>query len=63
MSNCNTLKKVQQAIDDGVDIDIAIPMDMRYMSIECRKELCMMYIKYGSNEDRKEICRKVIELC
>ena len=57
MNDCKTIKEVTEEVIKSGNAEI-IPYDIGDLSVECRKELYLLYIKYGKDEGRKEVCKK-----
>ena len=57
MNDCKTIKEVTEEVIKSGNAEI-IPYDIGDLSVDCRKELYLLYIKYGKDEGRKEVCKK-----
>ena len=54
MSDCKTIKEITEEVIKTGNAEI-IPYDIGELSVDCRKELYLLYIKYGKNEERIKI--------
>ena len=55
--DCKTIKEITEEVIKTGNAEI-IPYDIGELSVDCRKELYLLYIKYGKDESRVEVCKK-----
>lgn len=55
--DCEAIQDIINKIELGYDPDKVMPYDLRAFSADCRRELLMIYIKYGGDVKRKELAK------
>lgn len=63
MSNndCVIIKEINKRLQYGESIEDLIPFNLEPFSDDVKKELLMLYLKYGNNEHRIELCTNILK--
>ena len=55
---CEFIEQITARLHAGEDPEKVVPYDLQGLPPSCRKEVYMLYLKFGGNERRREAARK-----
>lgn len=58
---CRIIEKINRRLMNGEDPEHVIPYDVSGFPPQVRRELGMLYIKFGGNERRKAVVREKLK--
>lgn len=58
--DCKFIEKITARLHAGEDPEKVVPYDLQGLSPQCRREVYMLYLKYGGNERRRTVVRQKI---
>ena len=58
---CRIIEKINRRLMNGEDPERVIPYDVTGFPPQVRRELGMLYIKFGGNERRKAVVREKLK--
>lgn len=57
---CEFIDQITARLHAGEDPEKVVPYDLQGLSASCRKEVYMLYLKYGGNERRRAVVKQKI---
>lgn len=61
IKDCEIIKEINNRLMYGESIEDLIPFSLEPFSDDVKKELLMLYLKYGTNEHRIELCTNILK--
>ena len=58
---CRIIEKINRRLMNGEDPERVIPYDVSGFPPQVRRELCMLYIKFGGDARRKAVVREKLK--
>lgn len=56
--DCEFIEKITARLHAGEDPETVVPYDLQGLSPQCRREVYMLYLKFGGNERRREAAQR-----
>lgn len=57
-TDCKFIEKITERLHNGEDPEKVVPYDLQGLSAQCRREVYMLYLKFGGNEQRRASARE-----
>ena len=57
-ADCKFIEKITARLHAGEDPEKVVPYDLQGLSPQCRREVYMLYLKFGGNEKRRAEARR-----